>query len=694
MKYYTKEEAQLCLLLRALAVAAALLSIITLVGAYFGPATTFFVEAPWVSNTVAGTGLIALLAWFAAADVRRFRTLIHLLIGSLLFGAVLFAIFAFGPHAAGYVGATLAAATGSGAVGLVLLVALRRTPATPGVLPWMTDKPPLLIERIGQVVYVIFGLFSIVVVVGTILLTFTGPLTAFLGQPVFIGGSTVKIALLAALALLGASQIRRNSDMIMLLILGHVVSLVGIVVTLAGIAHFGEKIVDMYGIMLSTRQIMLSGLLLDGIITLSFTGLQIAMAHCRLDYLGFLSPVMFRTIEALAEALFGVDAEKKTPPYKVALRLDRYLSSFPSSRLVITQLAVIGLEYSPLLHLLPPYSIISREFRRDFIDNLFKQDISDKRSSHPILDLVQAAMRIGMQGVYIGYYSSENVQQDIGYAPFSQRYADYKNIKIVRKYPPLGVTTPNDVRRLGIDVIANPDVVIIGSGAGGAILAEQLANQGREVLMLERGLYVPPDEFNEDEITMVGRLYSDGALQVSQNYRFQIIQGNCVGGSTVVNNAVCFDTPDRVLQRWNDPNGSNAGIDVAEFRLAQAAIKQRLMIKSIKDSTTTRDWKEVLNPGDRVIGAGVNALGLKPGDQYDVVRANIVDCLGCGYCNIGCKFGRKLSMLDEVLPKAQRDHGPDRFRILSEANVVKLEGSDGKVREIVVQLRDGHRLLV
>jgi choline dehydrogenase-like flavoprotein len=51
-------------------------------------------------------------------------------------------------------------------------------------------------------------------------------------------------------------------------------------------------------------------------------------------------------------------------------------------------------------------------------------------------------------------------------------------------------------------------------------------------------------------------------------------------------------------------------------------------------------------------------------------------------------------MLDEVLPKAQQQHGPDRFRILSEANVVKLDGGDGKVTEIVVQLRDGRRLLV
>src|SRR5205823_2376648 len=160
------------------------------------------------------------------------------------------------------------------------------------------------------------------------------------------------------------------------------------------------------------------------------------------------------------------------------------------------------------------------------------------------------------------------LHQAIGYAPFSQRYADYQKIEKRRPYPALTVTTPNEVARRGLDVITDADVVIIGSGAAGSILAEQLLAQGREVLMLEKGLFVDPDDFTEDEIHQISHLYADGALQVSQSYRFQVLQGNCVGGGTVVNNAVCFETPERVLQSWNDPAGSDAGIDEAEFRRA------------------------------------------------------------------------------------------------------------------------------
>jgi choline dehydrogenase-like flavoprotein len=254
--------------------------------------------------------------------------------------------------------------------------------------------------------------------------------------------------------------------------------------------------------------------------------------------------------------------------------------------------------------------------------------------------------------------------------------------------------TPQVLRQNGIDKLT-ADVVIIGSGAAGATLAEQLTAQGREVLIIEKGPYVPPEAFSEDEVDMISRLYSDGALQISQSLRFTVLQGSCVGGTTVVNNAVCFDTPQEVLEQWNDPQGLNAGIDVGVFKLAQQAVRERMQIKSIKESSGTRSWEDVLNPGDKMIGAGVDVHRAQSSERltYDVIEANITDCLGCGYCNIGCKYGRKLSMLDEVLPKVQQDH-PQQFRIVSEAEVKKLNGQGGKITEIICQLRDGRQLTI
>ena len=74
------------------------------------------------------------------------------------------------------------------------------------------------------------------------------------------------------------------------------------------------------------------------------------------------------------------------------------------------------------------------------------------------------------------------------------------------------------------------DVVIVGSGAAGSIIAYELAKRGKEVLVLERGRHVDPADFTDTETTQLSNLYSDGAIQVSRDLRFAVLQGMCVGG--------------------------------------------------------------------------------------------------------------------------------------------------------------------
>jgi choline dehydrogenase-like flavoprotein len=255
------------------------------------------------------------------------------------------------------------------------------------------------------------------------------------------------------------------------------------------------------------------------------------------------------------------------------------------------------------------------------------------------------------------------------------------------------VLTPQVLERQGIDVIDDADVVIVGSGAAGAILAEQLAAQGRRVLLLEKGLYLHPDDFTEDEVDMISSLYSDGALQISQALRFTILQGSCVGGTTVVNNAVSFNTPQRVLDTWNARSSQGQVVDSARFHAAQAQVRQRMRIGPVT-AGTRQPLDAVLNRGDGLVTAAIRSYfaGQPAGHSYDVIEANIVDCLGCGYCNMGCHYGRKLSMLDWVLPAAQHKHGAQNFRIISEAEVVRLVTSGGDVTQMVVRVQ-GRRTL-
>ena len=77
-----------------------------------------------------------------------------------------------------------------------------------------------------------------------------------------------------------------------------------------------------------------------------------------------------------------------------------------------------------------------------------------------------------------------------------------------------------------------------------------------------------------------------------------------------------------------------------------------------------------------------------------VVDANIKDCLGSGYCNIGCAYGKKLSALDNILPRAQRDFPASGLRIFSECLAEHIETRGRRATEVVCRLSDGRRLRV
>jgi choline dehydrogenase-like flavoprotein len=157
----------------------------------------------------------------------------------------------------------------------------------------------------------------------------------------------------------------------------------------------------------------------------------------------------------------------------------------------------------------------------------------------------------------------------------------------------------------------------------------------------------------------------------------------CVGGSTVVNNAVCFDLPQRVLQRWNDEDGLNAGLEPNRVRDAFAHVRDFLHVSYAHPDTS-------LSPGAVRILEGLN--GDSPWD-FQLVSANMADCLGCGYCNIGCAFGKKLSALDWTLPHAQRDF-PGAVRVLADCQVDKVQMRDRRATGVKAQLADGRKITV
>ncbi|MBI2535953.1 MAG: GMC family oxidoreductase, partial [Gemmatimonadetes bacterium] len=415
-------------------------------------------------------------------------------------------------------------------------------------------------------------------------------------------------------------------------------------------------------------------LLLDGAIALVLFALYQGAWASRFQP-RFLEPTEYRALIALA----GVVLEGKDPKlsaYDIAANADRYLSSIRARRRWIYHAVLFGLQLHPLLYLKAPFSELDPLARLGHLKAHFYRDVILRLVPDWWRRMVQAMVRVAKQVCYVGYYNDRRSYASVGYQPFTERDR-YRQLEQSGKIPPPQAHPLSVVNGADLEpgAVLETDVCVIGSGAAGALMAHGLAKQGRDVLVVERGQYVEPRHFNSDEVEMIGRLYADGVFQQTEDFRFTILQGSCVGGSTTVNNAVCFDPPDRVLERWNDPAVHHAGLDLDEVRASVKAVRKFLDIGSQAGAP--------LNPSAVKFVAGAAGPTPVAGQlQVDPVEANIKDCLGCGYCNIGCAYGKKLSMLDTALPWAQRDFG-SRVRIVSDCEVTRLRVLSGRPQRVL-----------
>src|SRR6476619_5073532 len=101
------------------------------------------------------------------------------------------------------------------------------------------------------------------------------------------------------------------------------------------------------------------------------------------------------------------------------------------------------------------------------------------------------------------------------------------------------------------DTVLACDVVGVGSGAGGGVVAAELAEGGLDVIVLEEGGYHPTEEFSATPGAMTRKLYRDGGATMAMGSPpIFFAEGRCVGGTTVINGGMSWRTPEKVLDRW------------------------------------------------------------------------------------------------------------------------------------------------
>ncbi|MBL9068172.1 MAG: GMC family oxidoreductase [Sphingopyxis sp.] len=226
----------------------------------------------------------------------------------------------------------------------------------------------------------------------------------------------------------------------------------------------------------------------------------------------------------------------------------------------------------------------------------------------------------------------------------------------------------DDAHVLNVATLADEyDVVVVGSGAGGAVAAHNIAAQGYKVLIVEAGPFFPSPKINHHELDMIANLYKHGALQTSTNRDFVVFQGRCVGGSSTINNGICLRVneagrthPDAqdVLAKWAS---IGAPIDAAVFHASYDAVQAKLGIARIEPRSGRHNgphliegWKAYAaqsgNPRDARAVTDWFAKNFGPPNTPNA-------CAYCGYCNSGCPYGRRMGVAQTYLPAACRDFG-------------------------------------
>ena len=244
-----------------------------------------------------------------------------------------------------------------------------------------------------------------------------------------------------------------------------------------------------------------------------------------------------------------------------------------------------------------------------------------------------------------------------------------KTISVKAAKQGLQVTQASDITQQTLHLKA--DAVIIGSGAGGAIAAYELARAGKKVIVLEAGPYIPSEKFTEMLAVSMGTLYQDHGGQSNMHGDIAILQGACVGGSTVVNAALCFRTPDYYLKLWAKEFGLS-NLSTAVLTPHFEKIERNLHIRAVASHETS--------PGAMLIGKGMRKLGLPEGKA----RRNIKDCALTGSCFSGCATDRKQSMLVTYLPWAVA-HGAS---IHSDTRVTQVLAENGKASGVLAEVID------
>ncbi len=209
------------------------------------------------------------------------------------------------------------------------------------------------------------------------------------------------------------------------------------------------------------------------------------------------------------------------------------------------------------------------------------------------------------------------------------------------------------------------EVLVIGSGAGGAVTAATLAARGYDVLIIEEGPSIDTRAMVTCSPEAIARLYRHGGLTPifgSPNIAF--VEGRCVGGSTEVNSAFWHRLPGECYRRWSD---EKRVADLSEKAMEPLfeELERALGVSGLAGATPP--------PSSQRLRRGIEQMGWR---YSEVPRCRTEDPTLSAFAPSG-----KQSMQRTYLPRAL-DAGA---RLLSDCRALRIVLSGSRVEEVIVE---------
>jgi len=364
----------------------------------------------------------------------------------------------------------------------------------------------------------------------------------------------------------------------------------------------------------------------------------------------------------LASMAMPAGARTPAPSPDTIDRLDRLLAGMPPIGVFFLRLAIFLFEW-----VAPFYRLYGRRFTR--LDDARAGRYLDAWAHNP-LSVVRLFFRAAISPLKLIHYAEPEVARAVGYDPPRETACAHPPARTValdeRVSIPRGAAQPSRLRC---------EVAVIGSGAGGAVMAKELAERGRDVVLLEEGEYFTRERFTRRALEMTALLYRDlGAITALGRVAMPVPVGRAVGGTTVINGGTCFRVPDPVLDSW----GASGDMFVSPAEMAPhfERVERFIDVQPVPE--------EVLGNSARLIRRGAEKLGLHGAP----LRRNARHCQGSGVCCWGCPTDAKRSANVTWVPAALEAGA--RIATGTRVERLRLDGA----RRSVLAVRDGKPLEV